>query len=110
MPQILRFVVMMASLFLDESLSEPLPVPSHEKVQASAASPLRSQEVVVVGGAVGGAVGGRRLEIVHGEPLTDRKSTFQAHVANVHTVDEVRPSSGSRDLVLVGHVILVVWS
>lgn len=27
--------------------------------------------------------------ILHGEPLTDRKSTFQAHVAEVATVDEV---------------------
>jgi len=29
------------------------------------------------------------VEIVHGEPLTDRKSTFQAHVAVVHSVEEV---------------------
>ena len=27
--------------------------------------------------------------IIHGEPLTDRKSTFQAHVAEVHSMDEV---------------------
>ena len=27
--------------------------------------------------------------ILHGEPLTDRKSTFQAHVAMVTTVQEV---------------------
>ena len=27
--------------------------------------------------------------ILHGEPLTDRKSTFQAHVAEVETGDEV---------------------
>jgi hypothetical protein len=29
------------------------------------------------------------LDIVHGEPLTDRKSTFQAHVASVHSTEEV---------------------
>ena len=29
------------------------------------------------------------VEMVHGEPLTDRKSTFQAHVAAVHSVEEV---------------------
>ena len=28
-------------------------------------------------------------DIVHGQPLTDRKSTFQAHVAEVHSKDEV---------------------
>lgn len=28
--------------------------------------------------------------ILHGEPLTDRKSTFQAHVASVRTKQEVR--------------------
>ena len=27
--------------------------------------------------------------IVHGEPLTDRKSTFQAHAAEVQTTDDV---------------------
>ena len=27
--------------------------------------------------------------ILHGDPLTDRKSTFQAHVAEVQTTDEV---------------------
>lgn len=27
--------------------------------------------------------------IHHGEPLTDRKSTFQAHVAQVHSKEEV---------------------
>lgn len=37
----------------------------------------------------------RRLQpicpaILHGEPLTDRKSTFQAHVAMVTTTQEVR--------------------
>ena len=34
--------------------------------------------------------GGSSLEIIHGEPLTDRKSTFQAHIAHVNSVDEVR--------------------
>ena len=29
------------------------------------------------------------IEIIHGEPMTDRKSTFQAHVAAVQTVAEV---------------------
>lgn len=29
------------------------------------------------------------MQIVHGDPLTDRKSTFQAHVAAVHSVHEV---------------------
>lgn len=28
-------------------------------------------------------------DIVHGEPLTDRKSTFQAHAAKVHSKQEV---------------------
>ncbi|XP_019849294.1 PREDICTED: protein IMPACT-like, partial [Amphimedon queenslandica] len=28
--------------------------------------------------------------LFHGEPLTDRKSTFQAHLAEVHSLDEVR--------------------
>lgn len=27
--------------------------------------------------------------ILHGDPLTDRKSTFQAHVAQVYTTDQV---------------------
>lgn len=36
-----------------------------------------------------GGEGGARLEIVHGEPLTDRKSTFQAHVARVGSIEEV---------------------
>ena len=34
--------------------------------------------------------------IHHGDPLTDRKSTFQAHAAEVNTTDEVS---------LVGHLI-----
>ena len=39
----------------------------------------------------GGGMGGSpEVEIVHGEPLTDRKSTFQAHVAEVHSVTDVR--------------------
>ena len=29
-------------------------------------------------------------EIVHGEPFTDRKSTFQAHLAHVVTADQVK--------------------
>lgn len=29
-------------------------------------------------------------DIVHGEPLTDRKSTFQAHAATVYSKQEVR--------------------
>lgn len=29
-------------------------------------------------------------EIVHGEPFTDRKSTFQAHLAHVVTLDQVK--------------------
>ena len=33
--------------------------------------------------------------IVHGEPLTDRKSTFQAHVAQVTTTEEVSLWIGS---------------
>ncbi len=28
-------------------------------------------------------------EILHGQPLTDRKSTFQAHLARVTAVEEV---------------------
>lgn len=28
--------------------------------------------------------------LFHGEPLTDRKSTFQAHLAEVHSLDEVK--------------------
>ena len=27
--------------------------------------------------------------VLHGDPLTDRKSTFQAHVAQVHTTNQV---------------------
>ena len=33
---------------------------------------------------------GQCPDILHGEPLTDRKSTFQAHVAAVRTKQEVR--------------------
>ncbi len=29
------------------------------------------------------------MEIFHGEPLTDRKSTFQAHVTSVSSQEEV---------------------
>ena len=29
------------------------------------------------------------LDIFHGESVTDRKSTFQAHVVEVHSVNEV---------------------
>ena len=38
--------------------------------------------------------GGSTPEILHGEPLTDRKSTFQAHIATVHSVEEVKMSCG----------------
>lgn len=31
-----------------------------------------------------------KLQIIHGEPFTDRKSTFQAHLAHVVTQDQVR--------------------
>lgn len=31
-----------------------------------------------------------RIEIIHNEPITDRKSTFQAHGAIVNSVKEVR--------------------
>ena len=36
-------------------------------------------------------------EIIHGEPLTDRKSTFQAHVTEVHSVNQV--PCGGRSLI-----------
>ena len=35
----------------------------------------------------GGAV--RPAVVLHGEPLTDRKSTFQAHAAQVNTTEQV---------------------
>ena len=31
-----------------------------------------------------------KLQIFHGEPFIDRKSVFQAHVAEVHSRQEVR--------------------
>jgi hypothetical protein len=34
--------------------------------------------------------GASGITVVHGEPLTDRKSTFQAHVARVHSAEDVQ--------------------
>ncbi len=53
-------------------------------------SPVKSAESAVLGASQGGTDGDSGMEIVHGEPLTDRKSTFQAHVAEVHSADEVK--------------------
>ena len=33
---------------------------------------------------------GVELHVFHGDPLTDRKSTFQAHVTAVHSASDVR--------------------
>lgn len=38
--------------------------------------------------------GGREIEIVHGTPWVDRKSTFQAHIARVKSLDDVRAVLG----------------
>ena len=32
---------------------------------------------------------GESLAMCHGEPFTDRRSTFQAHVAEIHSLEEV---------------------
>ena len=34
------------------------------------------------------------IEIIHGEPFTEKKSTFQAHIANVYHVDQVKKIVG----------------
>lgn len=48
--------------------------------------------------------------IHHGEPLTDRKSTFQAHVAEVTTVDQVsivlRELKGNKKIATATHNIV----
>ena len=36
--------------------------------------------------------------ILHGNPLTDRKSTFQAHLAQVHTTEEVSDKTADCNL------------
>ena len=40
------------------------------------------------------------LSIFHGESVTDRRSTFQAHVVEVHSVNEVLQSNVNEMIVL----------
>lgn len=57
--------------------------------------------------------GPRCPTIVHGEPLTDRKSTFQAHVAAVTTVKEVGSYSyiteKERSMIGTVYVLFILW-
>ena len=41
-------------------------------------------------GAGAGAAAVRCPEVIHGQPLTEKKSTFQSHVAVVSSVEEVQ--------------------
>ena len=47
--------------------------------------------------------------ILHGEPLTDRKSTFQAHVAAVMAVEEVCVCGGVGGIYVVDILISEVF-
>ena len=44
--------------------------------------------------------------IIHGEPLTGRKSTFQAHVAEVYSMDEVYTNHYLQERLSLSHKIL----
>lgn len=70
-------MVVSSLLSLDELISRPDPLPPGE-ANGGVAGKMNS-----------GSTTSPDLEIVHGEPLTDRKSTFQAHVASVKSVAEV---------------------
>ena len=76
---------------VDESLSEPLDSPgwSHGVSPVATTPPSHIDAESAMKGTPQGNAEAPGIEVVHGEPLTDRKSTFQAHVAEVHSVEEV---------------------
>jgi hypothetical protein len=53
------------------------------------------------------------IHIFQGEPIADRKSTFLAHVARVHSVDEVRlvveALRGNRQIASAAHPTIVAY-
>ena len=76
------------------------PSGSHREPSSVGGASKREGEGGEGGGWEGG--GGRERErgeccpaIVHGEPLTDRKSTFQAHAAAVNSKTEVNPHTNT---------------
>lgn len=72
---------------LNEFSSEPLANTLSERGERAKSQMVTSRSDVPASGSE--SDGDCAVEIVHGEPLTDRKSTFQAHVASVHSVEEV---------------------
>ena len=70
--------------------------PYHTSAECvSSPSTISSSATAHTSRGTGPGLGHVELQVGHGEPLTDRKSTFQAHVASVHSMQEVRSSWNS---------------